>query len=320
MGEEANTLDFCSTPITNFQRFGDDAAWFRRILLEHEVNLVGGSPLDRALVAMASIADASRFIPPSGDPAVIRDVTRKLIATFKIDVLLREGVAVAHLVRAIRKTVGRNPRVLDGKWHLFRGSDVVLARYNGRTSGRELVWELYIAAIGLKITADLQVAGNDNPDVRLRVRDTAWGIECKVFNSSKRKRQIKSVETAAKQLQTADIDRGVIAVNITGAIDHEPFLRSIREFGTDLFSGAEDISWELRERARTVSDQFYEPAFLRWIHAYPKVRAIFFQAQTIAIVNKTLSLNSYGDWLAVHPEEVADLRMSGRFKLSALEI
>jgi hypothetical protein len=53
---------------------------------------------------------------------------------------------------------------------------------------------------------------------------------------------------------------------------------------------------------------FSQAHFHEWARPYQKARAIFFEAQTICIAGKTLSLTSYHLWFDLHKPNRAELR------------
>ena len=141
-----------------FERFGEDAQWFRDLLAEKGVKIKSPSPMDDALKAMTQISDAVK----SGIEPALRNGNALLR-------LLTDGVGGRHLISFVRRAVAINPKVFDGKWHLFRGPDALLARYRGHSPTRNFMWELYVAALCLRGTRDVTIAENDNPDVRCKL-------------------------------------------------------------------------------------------------------------------------------------------------------
>ena len=272
-----------------FEKFGEDAEWFRKKLAEEGVKLNGGSPMDEALKAMSKIADTVTYgiepELPNGE-ALLR--------------LLTDGVGGRNLVQFVRKAVGIDPGVFDGKWWLFRGPDALLARYRGQSSTRNFIWELYVAARCLLGTKDVQVArANENPDVRCSLGDDIWGIECKVPDSRDPERLMKLVKEAARQLQGTDIDRGVIAVNLTSVLDHSRFARSIAQYDTSMYTPS-DIMDELQRQVKTLVRPYASAAFGTWIKNRRKPRAILFHADAIALAGKTVAMTTYQNWFDLH--------------------
>jgi hypothetical protein len=290
-----------------FAQFGKDAQWLREVLSSKGVQIAGGSAMEHALRAMVRTTEAV-LSPPVVDGAeklalLLQDESGRT----SLERLILDGVAGAHLTRSIRNALTINPTVFDGKWNLFGGPDVLLARHLRRTSERDLMWELYLASLCLRAGDDVRISDNGNPDVGFRVRDVRWGIEGKVPNSSKRDRQIHSVKEAIKQLETSDIDRGFVAVNLTSVVDHAHLGQSIKAFGETLFTEAQLMA-DLQRQVTAIVEPFDRPNFHEWARQYQKARAVFFQAQTICIAGKTLSLTSYHLWFDLHKPSRAELK------------
>src|SRR5450755_642180 len=180
-----------------FERFGEDAQWFRDLLAEKGVKLKSPSPMDDALKAMTQIS----YAVTSGKEPGLRDGSELLR-------LITDAVGARNLINFVRKAVATDPKVFDGKWHLSRGPDVLLARYRGQTPQRNFMWELYVAALCLRGTKNVKIADSDNPDIRCSLREVGWGVECKVPDSRNPASQMKNVKEAARQIEATDVDRG----------------------------------------------------------------------------------------------------------------
>ena len=134
---EPNTADLkvSTRSETNFQKFGTDAAWFREQLAAHGVKLVAGSQMDRSLNAMTEISASFGVGPklPAAVTAALTEIVRDQGVADRTLRLMRDGVAATNLAASVRRALDVDPRIFDGKWDLFRGPDVVLARYEGQT-------------------------------------------------------------------------------------------------------------------------------------------------------------------------------------------
>ncbi len=252
--------------------------------------------MDEALDAMEKIADAVN----SGTEPEIRTGEALLR-------LLTDGVGGRNLVHFIRTAVEIDPNVFDGKWPLFRGQDAILARYRGPSPTRNFTWELYVAARCLARTANVRIAqGNENPDVRCNLGDNAWGIECKVPDSRDPEQQVRLIKKAARQLQDAGVDRGVIAVNLTSVVDHTRFAESIRTYGKKMY-GPADVMSELQRQVHDLVQPYTMPAFSDWMKKRRRPRAILFHADAIALAGKTVALTTYQVWLDLHRPDAGAL-------------
>jgi hypothetical protein len=289
-----------------FEQFGKDAQWFRRLLTSKGVLVIGGSEMDRALKAMTRITEVVESTPVEDGAEKLEILLQDETGRANLERLILDGVGGANLVRTVRKALDADAAVFDGKWDLFRGPDVILARYLKRTAERDLTWELFIAALCVHAANDVKIAQNDNPDIRCRIRDITWGVECKVFDSSKLEKQLERVKEGIRQLQDSDVDRGFVAVNLTSVIDRSRFRQSIRTFGTPLFTEA-DIMADLQRQVTALVRPFTEIGFHRWSARFQKTRALSFHASTICLAGKILSLTTVRTWVDLHRPEPVDL-------------
>ena len=274
-----------------FDKFGEDAQWFREKLIEKGVRLRPGSPMDNALSAMTEIARAVN----TGIEPVLKDRDA-------LDQFLTDGVGGPQSVKFIRDADAIAPHIFDDKWHLFRGPDALLARYRAPSDERNFVWELFVAAHCLVRTADVRVAKyNENPDVRCKLDDVVWGIECKAPSSPNPDQQMKNVKKAADQLEeNPDIDRGIIALNLTGALDLSRFTHSIRSTDTKMYS-VDDIKRELQHQVNIAVKSYDSDHFAAWMKlTQGQPRAILFHADAIALAQKTIVRFTYQNWLNLH--------------------
>jgi len=207
---------------------------------------------------------------------------------------------VPTFVRTVRKALLASPTVFDQKWNLFRGPDVLVAKSGKQRLERDLMWELFVAAVCTHAADDVKIG---KPDVRCRIRDVAWGIECKVLNSPKPAKHVERVKEGVCQLQDSDIDRGFVAVNLTNVIDHHRFGESIRTFGKNLFT-QDEIMRDLRHQVRAVASPFNDVRFREWLRRYHKTRALFFHANSICLAGKSLSLSTFSLWVDVGNPDV----------------
>jgi hypothetical protein len=281
------------------------------------VSLLKGSDLDLALDRMEeiSIFGAKRLEVTPERASELHAILRTPEMIARVTTMLLDGTGAAHLVRSVRAAVERNSTVFDGKWGLFAGPDVVLARSYRRVPERDRVWELYIAAACLKLdsSADVRVANNDNPDIQCVVRGTLWGIECKAFGSLDTARHVSNLEKALRQIEDSSVERGLVAVNLTAALDHSRYHASLGAFGTQMFTPDELVA-DLRDQVLNVTHRILETGFRNTARSFPKTRGLFFQGQTIALAGKALTPTTFRHWLSLGERDGADLKMERRFE------
>jgi len=301
----------CRPTVPGLDSFDDHAVWFREKLASNGVHLTGGSPLDIALQAMSRVAEA-KLHPPTG-PNVKVDAARFLEtedgrARMQKELLL--AVSGANLVRTIRAALAVSPIVFDRSWHLFRGRDVLVAKAGKQSKDRDLVWELYVAAVAVGAADTVRM---DEPDVRCRVRDVSWGIPCKMLNSRNPSKHVERVKEGVRQLQDSDMDRGFVAVNLTNVIDHRLLGEALRAFGENALT-QEQIMADIEAQAEALIRPFLDARFSAWLRPYNKTRALFFHANTICLAGLTLSFSTWRRWIGIRGRNPCDEAMANRFQ------
>ena len=129
--------------------------------------------------------------------------------------------------------------------------------------------------------------------------DVAWGVECKVSESQDPDSQMRLVKKAARQIQPTDLDRGVIAVNLTSALDHTRFSESISTYNTTMYN-PEGIQAELQRQVEALIQPYSAADFAGWMKERRRSRAIFFHADAIALAGKTVAMITYQNWFDLH--------------------
>lgn len=303
-----------TSPVRGFDTFGDDARWFRQLLASKGVTRRGGSAMEKALEAMTRVSEY--VLHPLSGPAVEASAARRLETNAgrnELKQLLLDAVAGANLVRMVRKAISASPTVFNGHWDLFRGPDVFVGKSGEQKLERDLMWELFIAAVCVHAADDVRIG---KPDVRCRVREVSWGIECKVFNSSNPEKHIKRVKEAVRQLEGSDVHRGFVAVNVTNVVDHSHLDEAIRAFGEKLFI-QDEILKNLVRQVAAVAASFREARFAGWLGSFPKTRALFFQANTTGLAGRSLPFLTSHLWVDLGQPSPADEAMANRFQTAA---
>jgi hypothetical protein len=299
-----------SSPVRGFDTFGDDARWFRELLASKGVTVMAGSAMERALEAMARVSGYVQN-PPTG-PAVAARASQLLDADpgrEALRQLLLDAVAGANLVRTVRKAVSVSPTVFDAHWHLFRGPDVLVGK-EGNGRDRDLMWELFIAAAAVCAADDVKIG---KPDVRCRIRNVSWGIECKVFTSRNPDKHVERVKEAVRQLKESGVDRGFVAVNVTNVVDHAHLDEAIRAFGMHRFT-QDQVLKSLNQQVRAIASPFKEARFVTWLESYPKTRWLFFQANTTALTGLSVPFLTAHLWVGLGQPNPPDEAMANRFQ------
>ncbi len=87
------------------------------------------------------------------------------------------------------------------------------------------IFELLVACWLLPLATDIDLddpeksAGGTNPDIIATIAGVRWGIACKVLHSRNPKQLLSTVEKGVSQVIAADVDRGVVIVNMKNRLD-----------------------------------------------------------------------------------------------------
>jgi len=291
---------------------GADAAWFRQQLAAKGMQLHPKSFVAQALDALAEMAEgiAGRWRPSEGE-----DQGEKI----------RSASGILFLIRAVRRALERRPDAFSSKWSLFRGADVNLTAYGAQmTQERDKMWELLVAALCEREFDGVRLANHENPDIRCLLRGEEWGIECKLLYTKKVSAQQDQLIEKAKQLEEAGIKRGVIAVNITGLLDHRAYIDSFRFFPAPEGMSRAELSADLGRQTQAVVDSISTPAFKRRLFRNDRLtgprtstRMILFWSQTVAFSGGSLALAANAHWMVYEQATVMDRAFADRIHLAA---
>jgi hypothetical protein len=302
-----------SPPETRVDDPGADLAWFREVLREKKITPHPDSFVARALDALDEMAAgiAGRYRPPPGE-----DQGEKI----------RSASGMLFLIRAVRRALEKRPDAFASKWYLFRGADIGLVAYDAgrRTLERDKMWELLVAVLCERVFHQVTLADHLNPDIRCFLRGEEWGIECKLLYSQNAGAQQDELLHKASQLEGSAIKNGVVAVNITGLLDHSVYIDTFRFFPAPEGLSREMLSVDLDRQAQAVVDRINTPGFRRRLFKNDRAsgprsctRMILFWSQTVAFSEGKLSLTCSAKWIAYEERTLKDDTFIQRFLLAA---
>ncbi|HEY3856746.1 MAG TPA: hypothetical protein VGO67_20360 [Verrucomicrobiae bacterium] len=98
------------------------------------------------------------------------------------------------------------------------------------------VFELLVAGVLFRILSNIRLekpkqAKRDkrNPDVIGEFRGRRWGFACKTSHSNNPKSFLDRVREGVAQIEAADVERGVVIVNLKNLIPHDEIWPAFRE-------------------------------------------------------------------------------------------
>jgi hypothetical protein len=270
----------------------DDVMWFGRTLQEKGIDVRAHiSPSIAAARDLGEIAFVMNFMAAQAPDSVQVQVTLPPSAF-----CVREAAATIAMIRGLRRTLVSHPELLDGAWkRLAAGAPVSVPQ--PRTSERDHIWEVLNAAVYSHFATDVRLnADGGGVDLRGALADTTWGIECKMLYAEKNQRRIDRIIEGVKQLEGDSlISRGVVALNVTGCLDHAPFVDSFANT-RPVFKTPEEATATLATAVRSVARALLTPSLRRRLvedkHGRPrsKCRGLLFVGQAVAVAARQIRL------------------------------
>jgi hypothetical protein len=192
--------------LTSEANTGLHARWFRAFLAQRGVVLRRGCAFDR------SLATLDRFVQ-----MMVTGHQPPMSLQEKFS-LAADAIGTDFMTKAIHRTIAQTAEPFADFWPLFASGDPLQVRNGKQTMARDRVWELLVAALVADYSSN--VIPDERPDIHCTYLGQRWGIACKSFHTTDRDRQVDAIVEAAKQLEKAPVDRGVVAVNLANVFPH----------------------------------------------------------------------------------------------------
>jgi hypothetical protein len=185
-------------------------AFFRleTLLHAHGLRVEPGSMLDEAGLATLRVAE--------GEVDLTHDMRQ----------LLPQLVGVTELANQLVRN-SSHPlfgRLVPHLALLSKGVAIQVGMSSVIDDATNKIFELLVACWALPWCSDIEIddpvksAGGTNPDIIATINGTRWGIACKVLHSTVPQQLISIIEKGASQVQIADVDRGLVIVNMKNQI------------------------------------------------------------------------------------------------------
>jgi hypothetical protein len=230
------------------------------------------------------------------------------------------ATAACSLIHTLRYAESNKPKLFEACWKVvFEG--VPFAIPQRQSPERDHVWEFLNAASYSEFGDGVDINMSDEgADVRGKFRRCQWGIECKVFYSTNVSHHIDRIIEGAKQLENdVQVEKGVVAVNVTNCIDHTAFQRSLIDGST--FRTTDSARDALAATVREIAIETSTPAFQRRFAADKngklrlKCRAVLYIGQTVALAGGRVEVFTSQVSLLRKPSEVSDRVFANRYHL-----
>lgn len=200
------------SPLIQAPQIGRSVEWLRARLRAIGHAPTRQHPLGRALDRLEQVVAGQYRKNEKRAP-----LRRFLVEAMSADVL-------SHVLRHARDL----PVGFDNHWTLLTKGDVLPTHEGGNTTARNMVWELFIGALVTQFATDVQAS---DPDVTCRFMGRTFGLACKCLYTNEPVAQVERIVEGAKQLEGANVDDGMIVVNVVNLLPHDAFFYNYARWG-----------------------------------------------------------------------------------------
>lgn len=260
-------------PVISFVEMASDATSFRSLMDQLQRPVTPKGPLDLSLAAI------------EGLPSYVADYERSTQTAIRER--LPQAIGLHYLVRLLNQ-VSAGPGFAALLPHLRyladAGSAAALTTPSAPSQSRHLVFELLVAALGLKAGYESALG---EPDVRL-TRSSRWAIACKSVNTENSVTLADRVEEGISQCLKTDAEYNLVAVSVSNRLPHEPFLPLLDStrgiWGT--FPNAHVPAELLKGAVAYIEGALKSEASTRFLHGRGnrKFRGVLIFAQTVSAI------------------------------------
>lgn len=190
----------------------EHAAWLRGYLRGRGIVPAPGSAFDVALKRVDRLGRLAQSPP------------RQPLPDDEFMKLSRDAFGIDFLVETLRKAERWLDTISPEVLRVYRSRDVNLMHHGRGSKDRNVAWEILVGALCSAFARDVAL---DEPDVRCRIGQSRWGLAAKVLYSSDPARHVQRIVEGAKQIENADVDLGLVALNASTLVPHDKFFRPL---------------------------------------------------------------------------------------------
>lgn len=197
--------------------------WFRAEMTKWGIAVSGGSSLARGMKLTEEFALLARGRPSfkfKGPDGSVRAQAEYLVVT-----------GIDYLTKALHRGVTHGLQITPAQLRtLTRSNPVLTAPARVSHKDRNVTWELLLAALAAPFTAAARLA--EPPDVKCTFQGKTVGLSAKVVYTKRTDEFRSDVVKAARQLEHADVDLGLAALNLVEVFPHESYMRQFARIPT----------------------------------------------------------------------------------------
>lgn len=125
-------------------------------------------------------------------------------------------------------------RLLLDQSDLSQFSAIKISASQKEKATNNKIFELFVAVILFRICSNLQFdnphsSKGDNPDVIGEWNAKRWAFACKVSHSTNPKTFLERVREGVAQIEKANVDRGIVVINLKNLIPHNEIWKAIQD-------------------------------------------------------------------------------------------
>ncbi len=209
---------------------------FEKLLQQYNMGIPPNSPLEEASISILEMLEIRKKKEIHNLKVDCRERWRQ--AFFLADVARKAVRAQAHA--DFSKLLSHLHLLLEPtNFSQFSAVDVTTTPKQKDTNNK--IFELYVAVILFSILSDLQfdnpqASQGGNPDIIGKSRGKKWGFACKVSHSENPLAFLAQVRKGIDQIEKADVDHGLIVVNLKNLIPHDIIWPAIQDKKTGIWS------------------------------------------------------------------------------------
>ena len=194
---------------------------FESLLRRHQMEIPVGSPLEEASTAILEMLEIRRDKTIHDRKSDCREKWRR--GFFLSDIARKALQAERH---ADFKNLLSHLRLLLEPSNFSQFSAIEASANPKAKEINNKVFELFVATILFHICSNLRFdspnnSKGENPDVIGEFKGRKWGFACKVSHSENPLTFLERVREGVDQIEKADVDHGIVIVNLKNLIPHD---------------------------------------------------------------------------------------------------
>jgi hypothetical protein len=196
---------------------------FEALLRRHGLEVSGDSPLERAILGAIEMFETHKDKTVHDLKTDCRDRWRQAFSLIEIARKMLNAQGHPDFPQLLQHL-----GLLVGSANLSQFSMIPVTASPSEKDTNNKVFELLVAGILFRMLSNIQLdkvrpskGDKRNPDVIGEFQGKRWGFACKTCHARNPKSFIERVEDGIDQIGKADVERGIVVVNLKNLIPHD---------------------------------------------------------------------------------------------------